>query len=491
MPYIVLSLWAPLARALGVFGSVPVPLVAALGTISGIVLVMLVPRLAALLPASLDQWFDPEHRKLAVPWAIGCLIVLVQFGRNAVFLADPSLVGYSLIPSDEFLVRHSCLTAYMHGAILSMDPAANVYDIAYVAVVVEEAATLPPTAEHFAPFMLDAYGYPPSFLLLPRALLWMTSDFLTQRLLFGAGSLLLLLLACGCAARTLGGVAERRIWLLTPIFLATSVVIATVQVGNFHAATVALCLLCWVALERRRDDLAGVLLAVATLAKIFPGLLGVLLLVQRRWRAVGFTCLAAAIIGGLSVAVLGLDVWHDFFSYHLPKVQSGEALGFMTGTTREIAFNSAPFGIPHKLAALGFDSWGWDQARLFGNVYTVLLFILAVLAGRKSGSPQHRLSAWMAIVLFASLQSPYAPPFILLTMSVLFLVLVAEVRSRWGTVGFVAIVFVIIGPMLGSTHETMIVMSFVRMIALYGLCLYLVVRKEVSPTPSPGQSLPA
>jgi hypothetical protein len=110
-------------------------------------------------------------------------------------------------------------------------------------------------------------------------------------MLFGAASLALILLACAAAARTLGGVAERRLWLLMPLLLAHPAVVATLQVGNFHLAAVALCLLCWVALERRRDGLAGGLLAAATLAKIFPGLLGVVLLVQGRWRAVGFTAL--------------------------------------------------------------------------------------------------------------------------------------------------------------------------------------------------------
>ena len=52
-----------------------------------------------------------------------------------------------------------------------------------------------------------------------------------------------------------------------------------------------------------RTDVAAVLprlRAAATLAKIFPGLLGVLLLMQRRWRAVGFTCLAAAAVSAAS-----------------------------------------------------------------------------------------------------------------------------------------------------------------------------------------------
>jgi hypothetical protein len=475
MPYIVLSLWVPIARSLGMFERVPMPTLAALSAIAGVVLVLGVPRLSALLPASLDHWLDPENRKLALPWAAGGLLAVFAIGRIAVFLADPRLIEFSIAPSEPFLVRHSCLTAYMHGAILSMDPAANVYDMAFVPSTADPSAVLPPTAEHFAPFMLDAYGYPPPFLLLPRALLFLTTDFLTQRLWFGAASLLLLSFACAAAAQTLGGVAERRIWLLAPMFVASPLVLATLQVGNFHVAAVALCLLCFVALERRQDGLAGTLLAVATLAKIFPGLLGVLLLTQRRWRAVGFTFLAAAAICGLSVAVLGTQVWSDFLYYHLPHVQSGEALQFLAGSTREIAFNLAPFGIPFKLETLGLEGWGWAEARIIGNIYTLLLFLLAVLAGRKQGSAQHRATAWMAIVMLASLRSPYAAPFVLSTMSLVFLMLVAEVRSRWSLAAFVVVVIVIVGPPSADV-EVEVLTSLVRMAVLYGLCGWLVLR---------------
>jgi alpha-1,2-mannosyltransferase len=488
MPYVILTLWVLVARALGVFGSIPVPAVAVLGVIAGPVLVASLPRLSALLPESLDGWLDPSSRKLAALWAAGGLIALTALSRMAVFLADPDRTGCSLIPSDPFLVHHSCLTAYVHGAILSTDPGANVYDMAFVKSSADASLPLPPTAADFAPFKLDAFGYPPPFLLLPRGLLLLTTNFFSLRMVFGAASLALMLFACAWAARTLGGVAERRIWLLTPLFMAHPLVLATLQVGNFHLAAVALCLLCWVALETRRDGLTGALLAAATLAKIFPGLLGVVLLVQRRWRAVGFTVLGAAVLCALSVAVLGTGVWRDFLFYHLPRVQSGEALRFMAATLREIGFNLAPFGIPFKLGALGLEGWGWDRARLFGNAYTALVLVLAALAGRNKGSPQHRLTVWLAIVMLGSLRSPYAAPFVVSTVVVLLLVLVAEVRGRRGLAAFVAVcaLFSLPSPPSGPTGA--IAMSLVRAVALYAFLVWAVLRRETaaaSPAPSP------
>jgi hypothetical protein len=477
-PYLLLAICVPVARALGAFERLPVPTLAALGVIAGPLAVASFPRLSAALPEALDGWFGPEHRVRTALWTLGALFAVLSFARIAVFLADPTRVDCSLMPGDAFLVRHSCLTAYMHGAILSADPSANVYDLAIVEGVGDTPPPLPPTAAHFAPFILDAYGYPPPFLLIPRALLWVTRSFFSQRLLFGAASLALMLYACAAAAATLEGAAGRRAWLLAPIILASPSVLATLQVGNFHLAAVALCLLCWVALERRADGPAGALLAAATLAKIFPGLLGVLLLVQRRWRAAAFTGAAAALLCALSVIVLGTKVWTDFMFYHLPHVQSGEALRFLDRSPREVAFNLAPFGLAFKLRELGFAGWGWPQARLVGSVYTGLLFVLAVLAGRNQGSPAHRLTVWLAVVMLASLRSPYAAPFVLSTLVVLLVVLAAEVRSRRDLAGYLAFWALITVPTPGHDPTTLIAVSLARTLALYALLAWAALRSE-------------
>ena len=483
-PYLVLALCVPVARAHGVFERLSVPALAALGVLAGPLLMAASPRLSAALPAALDGSFGRENRWRAALWAVGALLAVLSFARIAVFLADPARVDCSLMPADTFLVRHSCLTAYMHGAILSMDPGANVYDLAIVEGV-GDSPPLPPTAAHFAPFALDAYGYPPPFLLLPRALLWVTRSFYSQRLLFGAASLALMLYACAAMAATLGGVAGRRAWLLAPILLANPMVLATLQVGNFHLAAVALCLLCWVALERRDDGLAGALLAAATLAKIFPGLLGVLLLMQRRWRAAAFTCAAAVALCALSVSVLGTKVWTDFLFYHLPHVQSGEALRFLDRSPREIAFNLAPFGLAFKLRELGFTGWGWPQARLLGSAFTVLLFALAALAGRNKGTAPHRLTVWLAVVMLASLRSPYAAPFILSTVVVLLVVLAAEVRSRRGLAAFVAFWAFITVVTPGHDPTTLIAVSLARTVALYAFLVWAALRREPATAEAP------
>jgi hypothetical protein len=69
----------------------------------------------------------------------------------------------------------------------------------------------------------------------------------------------------------------------------------------------------WLLLRRRRDALAGVLVALATLIKLFPGLLIIYFLVRRRWWALGAwgaTMVLGLLLTGL---VFGFD---DLITYH-------------------------------------------------------------------------------------------------------------------------------------------------------------------------------
>ncbi|MGC1338257.1 MAG: glycosyltransferase family 87 protein [Candidatus Binataceae bacterium] len=66
------------------------------------------------------------------------------------------------------------------------------------------------------------------------------------------------------------------------------------------------------ALERRRDASAGLLLAFASLTRIFPLLMAIFLILRRRWRALGFMIAGIAAGLTLTVAVLGLTPTLDW-----------------------------------------------------------------------------------------------------------------------------------------------------------------------------------
>ena len=119
-------------------------------------------------------------------------------------------------------------------------------------------------------------------------------------------------------ARWIGGPAAHRALLLAPLVFGSVPILVTLQIGNFHLAATVLSLLAMVALERGRAATGGALLAMAILSKIAPGLLAVVLLVQRRFRE-------AALAAGFGALLLALALfffvtnpaWH-FVTFALP-----------------------------------------------------------------------------------------------------------------------------------------------------------------------------
>ncbi len=88
----------------------------------------------------------------------------------------------------------------------------------------------------------------------------------------------------GWLALWVGGREGRLAAFLLPLAGLAFPTLHALQYGQFHLAAVALGAGALVAFATRRRALGGAMLAVATLAKIFPGLLFVVLAVQRRWR---------------------------------------------------------------------------------------------------------------------------------------------------------------------------------------------------------------
>ena len=91
--------------------------------------------------------------------------------RPEINRADSTQPAYSVIPGDPWRVEHSCMSAYFEAARFAQMGAENVYD-----------ATLY-QPRHIGALKVDSYHYPPPFLLLPRALRLITTDFFQFRAL--------------------------------------------------------------------------------------------------------------------------------------------------------------------------------------------------------------------------------------------------------------------------------------------------------------------
>ena len=126
------------------------------------------------------------------------------------------------------------------------------------------------------------------------------------------------------AARAMAPAARSRALLLAPVLLVSLVTLNTLQKGNVQLVVIAVAVVAMAAIERERRVLGGALLAFVTVAKLYPGLLVVYLLVRRDWRALVWTAGFAVVFVALTVIDIG---WQPFtaFSEHFSGLLSGEA----------------------------------------------------------------------------------------------------------------------------------------------------------------------
>lgn len=93
--------------------------------------------------------------------------------------------------------------------------------------------------------------------------------------------------------------------LLTGLALCWFPTLAHMALGQWSLLLAACVIGAWALLRRRRERLAGVLIGVAILIKLFPGLLVLYLLLRRRWWAAGAAIAAFALGMLLTVAIVG------------------------------------------------------------------------------------------------------------------------------------------------------------------------------------------
>jgi hypothetical protein len=433
-------------------------------------------RLVEEVPSSFDGRAR-AHKVLAALWTVTALAAVVQTTRLSVFMTDATRVEASMIPGSEFMERHSCLSAYVHGAKMAADGEDNVYAFLYREGDDPLRAPLPSGAEYLGSFTLDPYGYPPPFLLLPRMLVQATGNYAVLRALWFLLSALTAAIGMVAIAHWLGGRARHQFVKLAPLVWASMPLLLTLQLGNFQLACVMISVLAMIAFDKERNKLGGLLLAFAALSKFAPGLLGIVLLAQRRYKAAAWTTASGVALVVVSLVVLGPEPWTAFLTYHLPRVQSGEALGFLDDNASAIANNLSVFGIPFKLSFLGAADMGWEVARLLGNGYSLILVAAAWWVGKKRGDRAFQLCAWLAVITLGALRSPFAPGHVLVGALLCLPVLAHEIRHRGHVVALVLtwVAFSVLPPLPDPTM--LVVVSLLRQIALFGVLGWLIVRR--------------
>jgi hypothetical protein len=396
--FIAATLWLTPVIAVGLTGVAVAPVVA--------VVIGFVPA-AALgwwasgpLAASLSKVLAGRCA-LTIAAVIVSGVAIVQIARESVYMADSTQPAYSVVPSDPWRVEHSCMSAYFEAARFAQAGSENVYDPALY------------QPRHIGSLKVDSYHYPPPFLLVPRALRLITTDFFQFRALWFAMQTLVLAGALAGLAvwigESIGGFA-----LLGAVAVLTApTVLYTLQMGNFQTTAVALGAVALVLLLSQRIRTGAPILAYVALSKIFPGLLVLYLLMGRRWRAVAWTTASGIALLALTVAVFGTEPFSSFVHDELPAISDGRA--FPQSERPGVASsNTSIYGLTVRLRFLGAGWLDQPAGLKIASLYGLIVLALAALAGWKNridlSSPAGR-AMWvqtsLALISLASFRSPF------------------------------------------------------------------------------------
>jgi hypothetical protein len=380
------------------------------------------------------------YQRLHWPAVIAVVSVLgaatVYTARLSYFMLDETRADLSVLPNRAFFRAHSCLSAYTEAARLA-PTAVNIFDPAQYSDPARPGQNAPRFIE---PFEVDLYQYPPTFLALARAPVAAGLDFLTIRKVWFAMQSIVLFATMVLLARWIGGSSGLLVLLLVPVMWLSQTTRLGLQIGNFQLTAFALTVLAMIAFDRGRAGRGGFALAIAAVSKIYPGVLGVLLIVRQEWRAVGWTIAWSAVFTALAWLIVGGNPFLDFFRYQLPRIESGQAFPWIDNP--DVApINFGVHGLVSKLRFLGLPWMGSTAAGLAATLYAVLLLPLAAVSAwrlRQLGSgtmaPERvrlrQAQVWLGLLSLASFRSPFVPDAYALFGTVWLLTLVAA-EGHW------------------------------------------------------------
>jgi hypothetical protein len=430
---------------------------------------------------SLDE--KAASSSLNILFVIAAIVSLVQLVRLCVFIVNPAAVGFALGPHRGvgLSTRHLCMTAYFVAA-QSVATVPNIYDENKLYSIPTQDPDAPRKPRTIGPFDIDAYEYPPPFLLLPRTLAIVAPQFLNFRMLWFAlyGSVVLVGLLA--VARMFDPVIGTRALLLSPLVLGADVTIGTLQIGNLQAAVIALAMLAMVLFTRGKYVAGGALLAFVTVSKMFPGLLLVYLAARREWRAVAWTVGVCAALVGISLLDTG-SAPYSAFLHQLPRLLSGEAFPVFR-RPGGVATNLSVPGLFFKLKLFGLPNGSFAFMKLVGSIYTLIILAATLVIGMRRLTRNEQPLIWLTILIFASLRSPFLPSYGLFPVLWLLILLAATIVSATRALFPMLIAWVILNialPVNSADPRIIAAIALLSQAVIVVLLVLVLRRKRESP----------
>jgi len=345
---------------------------------------------------------------LSTLWLLIAFVSVLQIARLSVFMIDPSQTQHSLFPKDKWMIEHCCLTAYSESAKFVSKGENNIYtkELYFGA----EFLINKEFRRKLDGFNVDPYHYPPPFLLLPiMARTVVSGDFLNLRMLWFAISVLSLMAAIGFIIYRLEPEGRMRMIGMAPLIWCSMPVLAGLQMSNVQIIIIAISIIA-MALFPINRPIGGLLLAMSSVAKIFPGILFVYIIAQRKFREALWIAGFVILLSLIAFIVVGPNPFKAFIEFELPQLSSGEAFSGPFSRAFAVSRNMAPFGIPLKLDWLGVPGMTLEIGRIVSSVHLLMVLILAIWSGRqKPRSNTEAISVWISLISLGSLVSPFAP----------------------------------------------------------------------------------
>lgn len=376
---------------------------------------------------------NASHRWMFAIWLALSLVASYRIASLSVFMYDVERVEYRIamgprMPADaqvppDFFERHYCYTAYAVAASLASQHVENIYDLAHY----DEDPALSAVHEAIGDaHTIDAYQYPPQFLLLPRVLTSDGQGFFRARTIWYAVCVITIGTTFLVVGLWVGGRSFGPYWLAWPAVMLAPVTMVSLQIGNAHLFIVCISILAMICFETRWGGaIGGLLLGFAVVGKLFPGVLLAYLFFRRRWGAVAWTVLAMVAYTGATYALFGRGVFDAFIKYHLPQIASGEAFAFAREYAMPLTSNMSVMGLAYKLARLellgGLDPHVTAQIITWAFTFVALGVLVALgiqhrrfdrAAGAVSPSRTARQAlavSWLVILILGQLRSPFLP----------------------------------------------------------------------------------
>jgi hypothetical protein len=150
-------------------------------------------------------------------------------------------------------------------------------------------------------------------------------------------------------------------WLVVAAALAFPPVVGELVMGNVHLLLLGLLTGAWLAIRRggrSANAVAGALVGIAVLIKIFPAIVILWFILRRRWSAVIAAAITVAALSVATVPIVGIQPWLDYPSVLLnlgPPVDAHDALA--PSVWLAALFPSVIARVLVTLAILAIVSW--------------------------------------------------------------------------------------------------------------------------------------